>query len=173
MNFLELAKKRYSVRNYTGQKVEKEKLDLILEAGMVAPTAANRQPQRLLVIESEEGLLKLGKAANVHGAPLAVVIFGDTKNVWKRQQDGKITIDIDASIVTDHLMHEATELGLGTLWMTAFDPEIVKKEFNVPKEYEPVNILLIGYASGDALSPDRHSTARKSLKETVYYESFS
>jgi nitroreductase len=173
MNFLELAKKRYSVRNYTNQKVEKDKLDLILEAGRIAPTAANRQPQRLLVIESQEGLLKLQKAADVHGAPLAVVIFGDKKSVWKRPQDGKITIDIDASIVTDHLMHEATGLGLATLWMTWFDPKIINKEFNVPKDYEPVNILLIGYSSGNALSPDRHNTTRKALKETVFYESFS
>jgi nitroreductase len=173
MNFLELAKKRYSVRNYTAQKVEKEKLDLILEAGRVAPTAANIQPQRLLVIESQEGLLKLQKAANIHNAPLAVIVFGDKKNVWKRPQDGKITVDIDATIVTDHLMHEATELGLGTLWMTYFDPAIIIKEFNIPENYEPVNILLIGYASGKALSPDRHNTMRKALKDTIYYESFS
>jgi nitroreductase len=116
--------------------------------------------------------LKLKKAANIYNASLAVIIFGDKNNVWKRPQDGKITIDIDASIVTDHMMHEATELGLGSLWMTWFDPKIIKKEFNVPKDYEPVNILLIGYAAGKVSSPDRHSTMRKDLKETVYYESF-
>ena len=172
MSFLDLAKRRYSVRNYVQRKVEKEKLEYIIEAGRIAPTAANVQPQRLLVLESGEGLEKLRKAANIFNAPAAVVVFGDEADVWTRPQDGKKTIDIDASIVTDHMLHAATDMGLGTLWMTWFDPSVIMKEFNVPKNYVPVNILLMGYTEGNPLSPDRHARTRKDLEDTVFYEEF-
>lgn len=172
MEFLNLAKKRYSVRKYVPKKVEKEKLDLILEAGRIAPTACNMQPQRILVLETAEGLAKLKKAAKIFDAPLALVICGDKNAVWVRPQDGKKTIDIDASIVTDHMMHQATELGLGTLWMTWFDPKIIRSEFAIPENYEIVNLLLIGYTDGSSLSPDRHSETRKPIKDTVFYGEF-
>lgn len=172
MNFSELAKKRYSVRDYAAQQVEEEKLSQILEAGRVAPTAANRQPQRLLVVRSEEGLQKLKKAAKTYDAPLAIIICGDRDDVWVRPYDKKSALDIDASIVTDHMMLKATELGLGTVWVCYFDPQIVRKEFNLPEHVESINILIIGYAAGEAKSPERHRTERKPLQETVQYESF-
>ena len=80
MEFLELAKKRYSVREYTDRQVEKEKLDQILRAAQAAPTACNRQPVHLLVVQSLEGLEKIGKAANLHGAPMAVLVCGAKAN---------------------------------------------------------------------------------------------
>ena len=172
MDFLELAKTRYSVRNYNNRKIEKEKLDLILEAGRIAPTAANRQPQKLLVISSHEGIEKLRRAANIYNAHFAILVCADRSRVWVRPQDKKEVVDIDASIVTDHMMLQATELGLGTLWMTWFDPEIIKKEFNLPDNYEPINILLIGYTDQTPQSPDRHNKTRKPIEETVFYESF-
>ncbi len=172
MKFSDIAKKRYSVRNYQEKKVDRETLDIILEAGRVAPTAANMQPQRILVVESADGLAKLSKAARTYNAPVALIICADKDNVWVRPQDGKKTTDIDASIITDHMMLQATELGLGTLWMTWFDPAIVKKEFDLPSNYDPVNILLIGYAGGNLQSPDRHSQARKPIGETVFFERF-
>lgn len=79
MEFLNLAKKRYSVRCYTNQKVEKEKINAILEAARVAPTGANCQPQHLIVVQSDEGLKKIGKAANIYDAPLAIIVCSDTK----------------------------------------------------------------------------------------------
>ena len=172
MNFFELARTRYSVRNYTAQKVEDDKLVRILEAGRVAPTAANRQPQRLLVVKSEEGLQKLAKAARIFNPPLAIIVCADHNAVWVRSYDRKSATDIDASIVTDHMMLQATELGLGTLWICAFNPQIVREEFKLPDHLEPINILIIGYACGEAKSPDRHATERKPLEETVHYESF-
>jgi nitroreductase len=172
MNFLELAKKRYAVRGYTTQKVEKEKLDLILEAGRVAPTGANLQPQEIIVVQESAGLEKLKKAANVYGAPLAIIVCCNKKTVWKRPYDGKNLVDIDTSIVTDHMMLQATELELGTIWVCYFKPQVIKKEFALPEYIEPVNILGIGYASGQAASPDRHAGMRKPLKETVSYEVF-
>ena len=104
MEFLELAKKRYSVREYTDRQVEKEKLDQILRAAQAAPTACNRQPVHLLVVQSLEGLEKIGKAANLHGAPMAVLVCVDKDKAWTRPYDGKQSVDIDASIVTDHMM---------------------------------------------------------------------
>lgn len=172
MDFLDLAKKRYSVRKYGDEKVEEEKLLKILEAGRVAPTGANTQPQRLIVVQEEAGLEKLKKAGNISGAAMAIIVCGDHKAAWKRPFDNKDILDIDASIVTTHMMLQATELGLGTVWVCYFDPAILREEFNIPEGVEPINILGIGYAVGEGLSPDRHDKARKPLESTVFYESF-
>lgn len=172
MNFLELAKKRYSVRSYQKKKVEPEKLKIILEAGRVAPTGANKQPQELIVVQESAGLQKLKKAANVYSAPLAIIICGNKNLVWRRPFDGKDLIDIDASIITDHMMLQATELGLGTIWICYFKPDILREEFNLPENVVPVNILGIGYAAGEMASTDRHSELRKPLEQTVSYEIF-
>lgn len=173
MNFLELARKRYSVRSYTEEKVGKVSLDLILEAGRVAPTAANRQPQRLIVVQEESALAKLGKAANIHGAPMAIIICSDRNQAWTRAYDQMQTTDIDASIVTDHMMLQAADLGLGSLWICHFDPVMLRQEFSLPDNVEPINILAIGHANLDAepaRSPSRHDKLRKPLSETVSYE---
>lgn len=170
MSFLELAKKRYSVRSYKPQKVEAEKLMAILEAGRVAPTGANRQPQRLIVVQEAEGLEKIGKAANIFGAPLAIIVCADRNAVWKRGHDGKTIEDIDASIVTDHMMLQAADMGLGSVWICAFKANIISAEFNLPSNLVPVNILAIGYANDTPKSPDRHGELRKPLNETVFFE---
>ncbi len=172
MSFLTLAKQRYSVRKYKPLPVEEEKVRQILEAGRVAPTGANMQPQRLLVLRDESGLAKLQKAANLYGAPLAIIVCCDHNSVWKRPFDGKSIIDIDASIVTDHMMLQATELGLGTVWICYFKPDVIKQEFNLPAGVEPINILAVGYADGPAASPDRHDTVRKAIDDIVRYETF-
>lgn len=117
MDFLSLAKKRYACRKYTAQKVEQAKLDTILEAGRVAPTGANRQPQRLIVVRSEEGMARLARCTRDFGAPCAIIVCADTGQAWERKYDGKVIGDIDASIVTDHMMLCAASLGLDTLWI--------------------------------------------------------
>jgi nitroreductase len=172
MSFLELAKKRYAARNYLPKKVEQEKLNIILEAGRVAPTGANLQPQEIIVVQESSGLEKLKKAANIYGAPLAMIVCCNKETVWKRPYDGKTLVDIDTSIITDHMMLQATELGLGTIWICFFKPEVIKKEFALPEYLEPVNILGIGYASGKGALPDRHDKTRKPLSEIVSYETF-
>lgn len=172
MNFLEIAKTRYSCRKYDSKKVEKEKVDMILEAARVAPTAANKQPQKLLVVQSEQGLQKIGKAADIYGAPLAIVVCADVNKSWKRPYDKKTSSDIDASIITDHMMIQATELGLGTVWVCYFEPTVLKEELNIPENLEPVNILVIGYRNEIPADKNRHSMMRKSLSETVFYENF-
>lgn len=170
MNFLDIAKTRYSVRNYKDERVEKEKLDLILEAAHVAPTAANLQPVRLLVIQEKEGLDKIGRAANIYNAPLAIIVCSDHSVAWERPFDHKPTTDIDASIITDHMMLEATELGLGSVWVCYFKPDMIKKEFDLPDTLEPINILAIGYSDEKPMSPNRHSESRIPLSKLVSYE---
>ena len=172
MEFLDIAKARYSVRNYSSKKVEAEKLERILTAAHVAPTAANLQPVRLLVVQEEAGLAKIGKAANIYGAPLAIIVCSDQTKAWTRPFDGKQTTDIDATIVTDHMMIQATEEGLGSVGVCYFKPDVIKQEFNLPEGIEPINILVIGYAEGAKAAPDRHQRERIPMQELVSYESF-
>lgn len=172
MDFLQMAKKRYSVRSYQPRQVEQEKLDRILEAARVAPTGANRQPHRLIVVREAGSLEKLKKGANVYGAPLAIIVCADHGISWKRSYDGKDIADIDAAIVTDHMMLQATELELGTLWICHFNPEAIRREFSIPVGLEPINILAIGYPAGEPMSPDRHEKLRQPVEAFVHYESY-
>ncbi|MEI6100223.1 MAG: nitroreductase family protein [Eubacteriales bacterium] len=173
MDFLDLSKKRCSVRKFRNEPVEKEKLMKILEAGRVAPTAANTQSQKILVIESKEGFAKLKMSANSYGAPLCLIVCADHSESWIRPFDRKDTADIDASIVTTHMMLQAEELGLASIWICYFKPDVLCAEFSLPAGFEPINILGIGYAEdGTRKSPDRHTQERKPLNQTVFYESF-
>ncbi|MBP1561499.1 MAG: nitroreductase family protein [Oscillospiraceae bacterium] len=166
MEFTELITKRHSVRSYMPKKVEAEKRNAILEAGRIAPTAANLQPVKVLVIEEEAGLAKLGKAANIYGAALALIVCADHNSAWTRPFDGKQTTDIDASIVTDHMMLKATGLGLGSVWICYFKPDILKNEFNIPDGLEAVNILAVGYPD-EAAAPAKD---RKGMSEFAFFE---
>ncbi|MBQ8688281.1 MAG: nitroreductase family protein [Ruminococcus sp.] len=179
MNFLELAKTRYSVRGYLPKPVEPEKLAYILECGRVAPTGVNAQPQRILVVQTPEGMEKMANAAGIpelYHAPMALIICVEKECSWTRKYDGHNIHEIDATIVTDHMILAATEQGLGTLWMCRFKPEIIRAEFNIPDNYVPVNVLLVGYTDPEALykSPDRHDAEgmRKPIEETVTYDTF-
>lgn len=169
MSFIEIAKMRYSVRKYSDRAVESEKLEKIIEAAHVAPTAANLQPVKLIVVQSEEGLNKLGKAANTYDAPIAIIVCADHSKAWIRPFDGKKTTDIDATILTDHMMHEATELGLGTCWVCYFKADIISKEFRLPDNLEPVNILAIGYADEVPADSNRHVKERIAVEKLVTY----
>lgn len=167
MDFIELCKTRYSVRSYTSRKVEDNKLNAILEAGRLAPTAANLQPQKIIAVRSKDGLKKLGEAANIYGAPLALIICADKTKAWKRPFDGKLTTDIDASIVTDHMMLEAADLGLGSVWICYFKPDVLRKNFDIPENLEPVNILAVGYADENQPAKEKD---RKPLADTVIWK---
>ena len=169
MDFLSLAKKRYACRKYAPAKVEQEKLDIILEAGRVAPTGANRQPQRLIVVRSQEGMERLARCTRDFGAPCAVIVCADTGEAWTRKYDGKTISDIDASIVTDHMMLAATDLGLGSVWICRFDPTVIREEFGLPETLVPVNILAVGHPAGELKSPDRHATERIPTSELVIH----
>ena len=169
MNFLDLAKKRYSVRKYTDQAVSEDSMTQILEAGRVAPTAANKQPYHIIAVRSKEGLSKIAKTGNIHGAPLAFIVCANASETWVRPFDGKNLADVDATIVTTHMLMQATQLELGSLWVCFFDPSVIKKEFALPDGFEPLNILAVGHANEEPLSPDRHDQTRKSKEQTVTF----
>ena len=169
MTLLELAKKRYSCRSYADRPVEPAVLEQILEAAHVAPTGANRQPQRLLVVRSKAGMEKLSLAANLHGAPMAVVVCGDKEAAWTRRFDGKQITEIDATIVTDHMMLAAADLGVDSVWICAFDPAVVRREFDVPESWEIVNILALGYGNGTPKRSDRHQDDRVPVETYIQY----
>lgn len=168
MTFLELAKKRYSCRDFCSKKVEKEKLAQILVAAQAAPTAVNKQPQRLIVVQEAEGLGKLAKTANVYNAPLAIIVCGDTEAAWTRRFDEKNITDVDITIATDHMMLAATDLGLNSLWVCYFDPEILKKEFNIPAHYSVLNVLALGYEQKPPTEDELHG--RNPIDSFVFYE---
>ncbi len=168
MEFSKLVAHRHSVRNYLPKKVESEKRNAVLEAGRIAPTAANLQPVKVLVLEDESNLTKLKKAANIYDAPLAFVVCADHSTAWKRPFDSKQTTDIDASIVTDHMMLQAEELGLGSVWICYFKPDILKEEFSIPDNLEAVNILAVGY-SAETKTSDK---IRKSMERFASFEQF-
>lgn len=172
MNTLDIIKKRYSVRKYENRPVEKEKVEAIIEAAHCAPTAANMQPQRVLVVQDPKNLEKFSAGANTYNAPLVMLVCSDKNDVWTRPFDGKTMVDIDASIITDHMMLTATDLGLGSCWITYFDPDAIRKAFDIPANLVPVNILAIGYAADKVLSPNRHSSTRKPINQTVSFEAF-
>ena len=146
MNFLQLARdKRYSVRKFKAQAVEKEKLEYILEAGRVAPTACNYQPQRILVIENEAAHEKLKQCTSWYfGAPVVLMICYDKSTCWKNRTNGTCGGDVDASIVTTQMMLAAAELGLGTTWVGAFNHQKARELFNIPDYLVPVALLPIG-----------------------------
>lgn len=172
MDFLELAKQRCSMRAYQNKKVEGEKVQKILEAGRIAPTAANCQPQKLLVLDSGDALQKLGEGVGYHNAPLAIIVCSDTKSSWVRPYDKKSMADIDGSIVSDHMVMEAESLGLGTCWLTYFQPQVIKQAFNIPSHYEIVAILSIGYSATSKASPERYGKERHTMETMVTYNSF-
>ena len=170
--FMRLAADRFSVRKFDGRSVEPETLEAVLRAGQLAPTACNLQPQRILVINSEDGLARLRKCTHCHfEAPAALLVCHDKEACWKRSYDGKPSGDIDASIVTTHMMLAAAALGVGTTWVMHFDPEAVRREFSVPERLEPTALLVMGYPAEDA-EPYPGHLARKKLEETVFYNEF-
>ena len=170
MNFMELAKDRYSVRNFAEKAIENEKLEKILEAGQIAPTAGNYQPQKVYVVQSEKGLEKLRSLTKCHyGAPTVLIIAYDRSKDWNNpNEDGVHSGEQDASIVATHMMLEAWELGIGSCWVNFFSPTLVAKEFNFPEDIRPVLMLPIGYAKEDAKPAAWHEQS-KELSELVEY----
>lgn len=170
-HFLELASRRYSCRKYDSRPVEPEKLELILEAGRIAPSAVNFQPWHFYVIQKSNDLSLLHQVYHrewLQSAPCVIVICGDHNSAWKRKGDGKDHCDIDLSIATDHMTLQATELELATCWICNFDPDKISELLNLPEEMEPAVLLPVGYPL-DEVNPDRHGEKRKPLSEIVSY----
>ncbi len=167
MEFLKLARQRYSVRSYKADQVEQVKLARILEAARLAPTAVNLQPFQLIVIHTanrEVELLKIYRKQWFVQAPIVICVCGIPAKSWTRK-DGKNYIDVDVAIVMDHLILAATDEGLGTCWIGAFDAVAAREVLGLPEGVEPIVFTPLGYAQ------DRPPTKkRKAAAELVRYE---
>lgn len=171
ITFLELAKKRYSVRSYQNRQVEEEKLNYILECGRVAPSAANYQPWHITVVRDAELRNQLAETYNrdwFRQAPIVLVFCGDHTTGWKRS-DGKDHTDIDVAIIIDHMTLAAADKGLGTCWICNFDAKACAGILNLPPSLEPVAYLSLGYPAREPEDPARH-LIRKSLEEIVTFK---
>jgi nitroreductase len=169
MDFSELIKKRYSVRAYKSDPVEDDKLQQVLDAARLAPSAANRQPFQLIVIHTagrEAELRRVYHRSWFSQAPLVICICGLPGRAWVRR-DGQNYHYVDAAIAMDHLILAATNLGLGTCWVAAFDVEAAREVLGLPDEVEPVAFTPLGYPA-DQTRPKE----RKDLSELVRYESW-
>lgn len=153
MNFLTFARKRYSVRSYSQVPVEDDKIQKILHAAMIAPTAVNYQPQKIYVLKSEKALRKIRNITKAtYQAPLVFLICADMERSWHSPfVKGYDSGEMDASIVCTHMMLEAEEHGLGSVWVLLFDPQQVKEAFQLPDNIKPVCLLPVGYPAADAV----------------------
>ena len=172
MDFLTLAKERYSCRYFSDKKVEQEKINKILEAARLAPTGRNSQSQRILVLTDETELNKLsGCTSYGWNAPLVMIICYDKNECWHRDIDDFDGGAQDICIVTTHMMLEVTDLGLGSTWVGAFDPFKARELYNIPENLEVAAILPIGYPSETA-HPSRLHNDRKPVEEIAFYNKF-
>lgn len=152
MGFLELAAERYSVRKFKKQKIEDKKMEKILEAAKVAPTAVNYQPQKIYILESDEAMETLRSVCkNTFGAPEALLICYDENRAWKNSlREGYNSGEVDCAIVATHMMLEAWEQGIGSCWVGAFNAEEVAEAFALEKHIKPVVVMPIGFPAEDA-----------------------
>ena len=172
MEYEKLIADRYSVRQFQDKPIGKGSIDMILNAGHIAPTGCNNQPQRILVINSDEAIEKLQKCTKCHfNARTAMLICYNEDESWIRPYDGALAAPIDCSIVTTHMMLMAHSLGIGNTWVMHFDPFTMREEFNIPENIHPVALLVMGYPADDAEPNPRHTQYRP-LDEVVVYNEF-
>jgi nitroreductase len=163
-----LISNRYSVRAYHPDPVEDENLQAVLEAARLAPTAANRQPFRIIVMHTAGREEEIGK---IYGrpwfvqAPLVLGVCAISSLAWVRENDRFNARMIDAAIITDHLILAAANLGLGTCWVAAFNVDAARSVMQLPEEAEPVIFTPLGYPAD---SPGKKT--RKPLSELVRYK---
>ncbi|MGN0193671.1 MAG: nitroreductase family protein [Pseudoramibacter sp.] len=167
-NFMELAKARFSVKKFSDKPIEEDKLEQILEAGRIAPTAANKQAQRVYVIQSEDALAKISALSPcIYGAKTVLMIAYDADEDWKNSyEDGIHSGQQDASIVATHIMLEAWDLGIGSCWVNMFPNTKAAQAFGLPDNIKPVLLMPIGYAA-EGVKPLAKHTSRKPLDATV------
>ena len=169
MEFMDVGKKRYSCKNFGATQITKEQLDVILEAGRLAPTAKNNQEQHVYVIQSKESLAKVdGLTPCRYGAPTMLLVAFDKTNTFTypgQKYDSGIE---DASIVATHMMLQAADLGVHSTWVNMFNPDETRKAFNLPENEVPVLLMMFGYPTASAAPAPTH-TNKKTLSDTVQF----
>ena len=166
MDFLKLCADRYSCRSFADTPISDEVLNQILEAGRLAPTAMNLQPQRIFAIRSEEALEKMRAVKKCYGANTVLMICGDTEVACNKPIVDHSMAEMDCTIVTTQMMLAAQSLGVGSCWICAFDVPAMAKAFDLPDNLTPYILLALGYPSDTAEPSPRH-TQRYPLGHTV------
>lgn len=167
MDFLTLAQQRYSCKKMDGKKISEEQLNVILEAGRVAPTAKNLQEQHIYVVESEAMLQKIDAITPCrYGAPTVLVVAWDKNNVFTYPGGKRDSGAEDATIVATHMMLAAQSVGVDSCWINYFDPEQLASALNLPENEEILMLLNLGFAAPDT-APLANHHSRKPLEETV------
>ena len=169
MDFMEVVRNRYSCKKYSSRQVEKEKLEAILEAGRLAPTAKNLQEQHIYVLQKEEDLVKMdGLTPCRYNAPTVLIVAFDKNNVFTYPGGKRDSGVEDAAIVATHLTLAAANEGVDSCWLNFLDPEKVAEAFGLPENEEVLMVLDLGYAAEGAGPLPNHGS-RKDLSETVTY----
>ena len=169
MNFTTLTLERYSVRSFKKEAVSEAQIEEILEVARNAPTACNKQPQRIFVIFSQEGREKIKRSTECHfDAPLFFVVCYDKNESWKRAFDEQDYGMVDAAIVMTQMMLKIHELKLGSTFVAWFDPEILRNELELPENLVPVGILPCGVPAENSAPAALH-TDKKHLSETTVF----
>ena len=166
-DFETVIRNRTATRKFKDIKVENEKINRILEAGRLAPTAKNKQPQKIYVASSKEALDKIDKVSPCrYGAPTVLIVCSDKNIAWAK--DDYSTYEMDACIVATHMMLEATNVGVDNIWIEMFDKQKLKKEFELDDNLEPICLILLGYKASDYAGNPLHNQ-RKDLNEIVQF----
>jgi nitroreductase len=170
MEFDNVLSARYSVRKFSDRPIEKEKLDKILQAGRICPTATNAQPQRIYVLDNSRAFEKLKDTDKMRfGAPVVLLVCADLDATFENPlQSGYKTAEMDASICATYMMLKATDLGLGSLWVRYFNADVIRESFGLEKNILPCLLMPIGYRRRDAAPSPRHNQ-RKPIEEIVTY----
>ena len=169
MEFKEVIRERFSCRKYSAKEIEREKLDAVLEAGRLAPTAKNLQEQHIYVVQSAEALAKVDRVTPCrYGAPTVLVVAFDKNNVFNYPGGKRDSGVEDASIVATHMILAAADEGLDSCWINFFEPKKMAEELGLPENEEVLMMLDLGYAA-DGVKPTPGHSARKPLTETVSY----
>ena len=156
-DFLELARDRYSCRSFSGAPVEAEKVQALVEAAIAAPTAVDKQPWHLWVVESPEAVARLSELTRFSfGAKVILMLGAKADEAWVRKYDGRNFADVDASIVGTHIMLAAHDLGLGTTWVGHFDAPAVKEAFPETAGYDLVALFPLGHPAENDEPSARH-----------------
>ena len=168
MEFEDIIRKRTSVRKFSNKKVEQIKLEKILEAGRLAPTAKNNQPFKIYIVNSEDGLMKIDNASRCrYGGKTVLIICGNKTEAYHKGDYS--TYEMDCCIVATHMMLEATNIEVDNIWIESFDETILREEFNIPSEYIPVCLLPLGYKAADCPINPLHQK-RKNIEDIVEYK---
>jgi len=156
MNFLNVIKSRWSVRDFADVKIEKQKIQNIMDITYTAPTAKNMQPVHTYVVTNPEMLKKMDDvSACRYGATAVFAVCYNTDECWKNDA-GDMRGEMDASIAATHIMLAATNEGLGTCWVCLFDKEKLKDLLNLPDNEVAACLIMVGYPSDKAKPSPRH-----------------